>query len=161
MQSQDNGCSTAHHEEKNFFCTVYQHSLLTILNIYHLLTISLLTICLISMLLIIIFDAVSCLTHSIKLHIDKGCKGFKAVFLDLSNVFNTLPRQGLLDKVAAPNPPYWLVKWVHNYFTGRSQYIRVHNKFSSTSQITVVLFKAQFFPRSFSPLTLPIFSLNH
>ncbi len=27
---------------------------------------------------------------------------------------------------------YWLVKWVHNYFTGRNQYIRVRNKVSCT-----------------------------
>ncbi len=50
------------------------------------------------------------------------------MFLDFSNAFNTLPRQGLLNKFAATNPPYWLVKWVHNYFTGHSQYIRAHNK---------------------------------
>ncbi len=65
-------------------------------------------------------------------HLDNGCKGFKAVFLDFSNAFNTPLRQGLLDKFAATNPPYWLVEWVHNYFTGRSQYIRAHNKVSST-----------------------------
>ncbi len=63
-------------------------------------------------------DAVACLTHAINPHIDKWCKGFKAEFLDFSNAFNTLPRQGLLDKFAATNPPYWLVKCVHNYFTG-------------------------------------------
>ncbi len=55
-------------------------------------------------------DTVACLTHAINSHLDKGCKGFKAVFLDFSNAFNThLIRQGLLDKFAATNPPYWLV----------------------------------------------------
>ncbi len=54
-------------------------------------------------------DAVACLTHAINSHLDKGCKNFKAVFLDFSNAFNTLPRQGLLGKFAATNPPYWLV----------------------------------------------------
>ncbi len=54
------------------------------------------------------------------------------MFLDFCNAFNSLPRQGLLDKLAATNPPYWLVKWVHNYFTGRSQYIWAHSKVSST-----------------------------
>ncbi len=53
------------------------------------------------------------------------------MFLDFSNAINTLPRHVLLDKFAATNPPYWLVKWVHNYFTGRSQYIWAHNKVSS------------------------------
>ncbi len=120
------------HILKRRILSVYQHSLLTI--------------CLNSTLLIIIFDAVSCLTHAIKSYIDKGCKGFKAVFLDFSNIY-------LIHCHVKGYSTYWLVKWVHNYFTGRSQYIRVHNKFSSTSQITAVLFKAQFFSRSFSLLT--------
>ncbi len=59
-------------------------------------------------------DSVACLTHAINSHLDKGCKSFKAVFLDFTNTFNTLPRQGLLGKFAATNLPYWLVKWVHN-----------------------------------------------
>ncbi len=71
------------------------------------------------------------LTHAINAHLDQGCKAFKAVFLDFSNAFNTLPRQGLLNKFAATNPPYWLVKWVHNYLTGHSQYIRANNKTAS------------------------------
>ncbi len=54
------------------------------------------------------------------------------MFLDFCNAFNTLPRQGLLNKLAATNPPYWLVTRVHSYCTGRSQYIRAHNKVSST-----------------------------
>ncbi len=61
-------------------------------------------------------DAVSCLTHTINAHLDKGSKAFKAVFLDFSNAFNTLSRQGLLDKFAATNPPHGLMKWVHNYY---------------------------------------------
>ncbi len=77
-------------------------------------------------------DAVSCLTHAINSHLDKGCKSFKAVFLDFSNAFNILPRQGLLEKFSATNPPYNLVKWVHNYFTGRSQCIRAHDQVSIT-----------------------------
>ncbi len=72
--------------------------------------------------------AVSWLTHAINAHLDKGCKAFKAVLLDFSNAFNTLPRQGLLDKFAATNPSHWLMKWVHNYLTGRRKYIRVENK---------------------------------
>ncbi len=76
-------------------------------------------------------DAVSCLTHAINAHLDKRCEAFKAVFLDFSNAFNTLPRQGLLDKFAATTPPHWLMKLIHNYLTGRSQYIRVNNKTSS------------------------------
>ncbi len=51
-------------------------------------------------------DAISCLTHAINPYLDKGCKGFKAVFLDFSNAFNTLPLLGLLDKFAATNSPY-------------------------------------------------------
>ncbi len=70
-------------------------------------------------------NAVSCLTHA------KGCKAFKAVFLDFINAFNTLPRQRLLDKFPASNPPHWLTKWIHNYLTGRSQYNRVNIKTSS------------------------------
>ncbi len=38
-------------------------------------------------------DAVSCLTRAINAHLDKGNKAFKAVFLDFSNAFNTLPRR--------------------------------------------------------------------
>ncbi len=77
-------------------------------------------------------DAVSCVPNDINSHLEKGCKGCKAVFLDFSNAVNTLPRQGLLDKFAATNPHHWLVKCVHNYFTCRSQYIRAYSKVSST-----------------------------
>ncbi len=88
-----------------------------------------------------------------------GCKGFKAVFLDFSNAFNTLPCQGLLDKFAAPNPPYWLVKWVHNYFTGRSQFIRVNNKVSCTIPINCgVLQGADLSPFFFTSHTSDLFS---
>ncbi len=59
-------------------------------------------------------DAVSYPTHAINAYLDKGCKAFKAVFLDLSNAFITLPRQGLLDKFEATlvaemcsQLPYW------------------------------------------------------
>ncbi len=45
---------------------------------------------------------------------------------------NDLPRHGLPDKLAATIPPHWLVILVQGYFTGRSQYIRTHNKVSST-----------------------------
>ncbi len=104
---------------------------------------------------------VACLTHAINSHLDKGCKSFKAVFLDFSNAFITLPRQGLLDKFAATNSPNWLTKWVHNYFTGRSQYIRAHNKVSSTIPNNCGVLQGAVLSRSFSPFILPIFSPNH
>ncbi len=58
-------------------------------------------------------DAVSCLTHAINAHLDEGCKAFKAAVLGFSNAFSTLSRQGLFNKFAATNPPYWLRKWVY------------------------------------------------
>ncbi len=106
-------------------------------------------------------DAVSCPTHAINSHLHKGRKGFRAVFLDFNNAFNTQPRQGLLDKFAATNPPYWLVNGstitslvVVNIFGRTIRYL-------ARSQTTVVFIKVQFFLRSFSPSILPIFSLNH
>ncbi len=78
--------------------------------------------------------AVSCLTHDLIAHLGKGCKAFKAVFLDFSNALSTLPRQGLLSKFAAPSLPYWLVKWVHNCFTGCSQHIWANSKVSNAVQ---------------------------
>ncbi len=39
-----------------------------------------------------VLDAVLCLTHAINAHLNKGCKAFKAVFLDYSNAFDTLPQ---------------------------------------------------------------------
>ncbi len=99
-------------------------------------------------------DAVSCLRHATNAHLDKGCKDFKAVFLDFSNIFNTLPRQGLLDKFAVTNSPNWLTKWVHNYFTGRSQYTRAHNKVSSTIPNNCGVLQGAVLSRSFSPFIL-------
>ncbi len=71
------------------------------------------------------------LTHAISANFDKGCKAFKAVFIDFGNAVNALPPQGLFDKFAATNYPHWLMKWVHNYLTGRSQYTRVNTKTAS------------------------------
>ncbi len=105
-------------------------------------------------------DVVSCLMHAINLHLDKGCKGFKAVFLGFSYAFNTLQRQGLLDKFAATHPHIgWLngstltSLVVANIFGHTTRYL-------ARSQATAVFFKVQFFPLSFSPFILPIFSLN-
>ncbi len=64
-------------------------------------------------------------------HLDKGRKAFTGAFTGFGNAFGTLPRHRLLDKFAAPNPSYWLKKWVHIYFTGRNQYTLANNKVSS------------------------------
>ncbi len=69
-------------------------------------------------------SVVSCLTHAIKAHLDKGCKAFKTVVLGFNNA---LSRQRLLDKLATTNPPL-LAKWVQSYFIGHSQCIRASNK---------------------------------
>ncbi len=50
--------------------------------------------------------AVSRPTHAINSLLDKGCNGFKTVFLDFSNAFNTRPRQGVLGKFAVTNALY-------------------------------------------------------
>ncbi len=91
-------------------------------------------------------NAISCLVQAINSHLDKECKGSETVFLDISNALNTLSRQGLLYKFAATPPPYWLVKLVHFYFIGCSQYIWANNKVLMRSQTTVVFLKVLFFP---------------
>ncbi len=59
------------------------------------------------------------------------CEACKVAFLDFSNAFSTLSRQGLLDAFAGTNPPYLLTKWIHNYIIGHRQFIRANNKVSS------------------------------
>ncbi len=105
--------------------------------------------------------AVSWLAHTINAHLYKGCKAFKAVLLDFSNAFNTLPRQGLLDKLAATNPPQWLMKWVHNYHTGRSQYAPVNNKTYSVIPKNCDVLQGAVLSPLFSLFIPPIFTLNH
>ncbi len=53
------------------------------------------------------------------------------MFLDFSNAFSTMSRQGLLDTFAGTNPPYLLTKWIHNYIIGHRQFMRANNKVSS------------------------------
>ncbi len=65
-------------------------------------------------------------------NLNKGCKGSRVAHLDFKNALKTLPRQELLNRFAATNLSYWLVKWVHSCFTGLSQCIRSHNKASVT-----------------------------
>ncbi len=93
-------------------------------------------------------------------HLDKRCKAFKAVFLDFSNAFHTLPHQGLRDKFAPTNPPHWLMKWVHNYLTGRSQYTRVNNNTSSVIQNNCSVLQGAVLSPFFSLFIPPIFTLN-
>ncbi len=69
-------------------------------------------------------SVVSCLTHAINAHLDKGCKVFKTMVLGFNKA---LSRQRLLDKLATTNPSV-LVKWVQSYFIGHSQCIRSSNK---------------------------------
>ncbi len=92
--------------------------------------------------------AVSYLTHAIKAHIDKVCEAFKAEFLDCSDVFNTLPGQGLL-------------KLVHNYLMVVANIFGLTPRHLVLSQPTVAFFKAPFFHRSCSLFIPPIFTLNH
>ncbi len=60
-------------------------------------------------------------------HVDKGRKAFKAVFIDFSNALIYSYVKGY----AKRSLPHKLMKWVHNYFTGHSQYLRANNKVSS------------------------------
>ncbi len=53
---------------------------------------------------------VACIACPILSHLDTSYKALKSAFLNFSWAFNTPPRQGLLDKLAATNHPYRITK---------------------------------------------------
>ncbi len=101
-------------------------------------------------------SAASCLPHAINGNRDKGCKRFKSMFLDFSNVLCTLLHQWLLDQFTAAKPPNWFPTTLPVIASTFGQ-----TRLLMQPKTTVVFFKVLIFHHSFSPFTLPMISLNH
>ncbi|VDL98034.1 unnamed protein product [Schistocephalus solidus] len=69
-------------------------------------------------------DAVALVVHSALRDLDKGCRAYACAFLDYSSAFNTIPRHLLLNKTSASGSPGWVVSWLEDYFTSRTQFVQ-------------------------------------
>ncbi|BHF79320.1 hypothetical protein SprV_0602244000 [Sparganum proliferum] len=70
--------------------------------------------------------------HSALKALDKGCREYACAFLDYSSAFNTVPRPLLLTKTSACGSPGWVVSWLSDYFTSRTQFVQSGKRKSST-----------------------------
>nr|CAH8863804.1 unnamed protein product [Trichobilharzia regenti] len=77
-------------------------------------------------------DAAAVLYHNIASSLDKGAKFVRCAFLDYTSAFDSVPRDILLNKLAASQTECWAVNWLHSYFSDRKQYTVYKGK-SSTS----------------------------
>ncbi len=66
-------------------------------------------------------DAVGLLAHTIAKSLDGGSKVQKAVFVDFSSAFNTIPRSQILDRLSSLGAPSWIVRWLLSYFNRRQR----------------------------------------
>ena len=72
-------------------------------------------------------DAVLTLVHEIAQHIDKlGCFA-RALFADFSSAFNTMQTHVLLDKLHQMNVPPYLILWIKDFLSDRTQRVKVQN----------------------------------
>nr|VZI10855.1 unnamed protein product [Spirometra erinaceieuropaei] len=69
-------------------------------------------------------DAVALVVNSALKALDKGCREYACAFLDYSAVFNTVPRPLLLTKTSACGSPGWVVSWLRDNFTFRTQFVQ-------------------------------------
>jgi hypothetical protein len=76
-------------------------------------------------------DAIAYLQHIICSSLDYGCLNFNCVFLDFSSAFNTIRRQTILNKLSDLGTPNVIVRWMHNYFSGCSQFVSANGRSSS------------------------------
>ncbi|BHF59106.1 hypothetical protein SprV_0100206100 [Sparganum proliferum] len=77
-------------------------------------------------------DAVALVVHSALKALDKCCREYACAFLDYSSAFNTVPRPLLLTKTSACGSPGWVVSWLSDYFTSRTQFVQSSKWKSST-----------------------------
>ena len=59
-----------------------------------------------------------------------------AVFLDLSKAFDKVPHRLLMDKLAALNINAYLLQWLWDYLSNRSQYVAVNGTASHLTRVT-------------------------
>nr|CAH8869522.1 unnamed protein product [Trichobilharzia regenti] len=67
-------------------------------------------------------DAAAVLYHNIAFSQDKGAKFVRCAILDCTSTFDSVPRDILLNKLAASQTECWAVNWLLSYFSGRKQY---------------------------------------
>nr|CAH8847516.1 unnamed protein product [Trichobilharzia regenti] len=77
-------------------------------------------------------DAAAVLYHNIVSSLDKGAKFVRCAFLDYTAAFDSVPRDILLDKLAASQTECWAVNWLHSYFSERKQYTVYKGKYSTS-----------------------------
>ncbi len=66
-------------------------------------------------------NAVSFLAHIIAKSLHGGSKVQKAVFVDFSSAFNTIPSSQIIDRLSSLGASSWIVRWLLSYFTNRRQ----------------------------------------
>ncbi|VDM05518.1 unnamed protein product [Schistocephalus solidus] len=69
-------------------------------------------------------DAVALVVHLALRYLDKCCRAYACEFLDYSSAFNTIPRPLLLNNTSASGSPGWVVSWLEDYFTSRTQFVQ-------------------------------------
>lgn len=79
--------------------------------------------------------AVTFLTDKIRGHTDKGLMT-GAVFIDLKNAFDTVPRDGLLNKLFRYGIQDQPLSWFESYLTNRTQSVSIENHLSSAANIS-------------------------
>ena len=79
--------------------------------------------------------AIIFLTDKIRGHIDKGLLT-GAVFIDLKKAFDTVPHDGLLNKLFRYGIQDQPLSWFESYLTNRTQSVSIENHLSSAANIS-------------------------
>ena len=79
--------------------------------------------------------AVTFLTDKIRGHMDKGLLT-GAVFIDLKKAFDTVPHDGLLNKLFRYGIQDQPLSWFESYLTNRTQSVSIENHLSSAANIS-------------------------
>lgn len=83
-------------------------------------------------------DALSTMIHKITSHLDRSSSNTsRALFLDFSSAFNTIPPVDLVQKLSNNfQIPDIFVKWIFNFLTNRTQYVTIAGESKSKVVIT-------------------------
>ncbi|BHF76592.1 hypothetical protein SprV_0501969100 [Sparganum proliferum] len=77
-------------------------------------------------------DDVALVVHSALKPLDMGCRKYACAFLDSSSAFNTVPHPLFLTKTSAFGSAGWVISWLSDYFTFRTQFVQSGKRKSST-----------------------------
>lgn len=79
--------------------------------------------------------AVTFLTDKIRGHVDEGLLT-RAVFIDLKKAFDTVPHDGLLNKLYRYGIQDLPLSWFESYLSNRTQSVSIENHLSSAANIS-------------------------